>query len=88
MVKPDHCPRCGHDEFHEGIFHDMGITLNCRSCGWQGAFTDRELERERRVTCDRCSTTVPLTRAITHGPVTDPDEVVCAACIGSEDRVI
>ena len=42
----------------------------------------------RRVTCDRCSTTVPLTRAITHGSVEDPDEVVCAECIEPADRVI
>jgi transcription elongation factor Elf1 len=44
--------------------------------------------RTQSVTCDRCSETVPLTRAITHVSVEDPDEVVCSQCIEPSDRAI
>jgi ribosomal protein S26 len=46
--------------------------------------------RIKSVNCDRCSETVPLTQAITHGSVEDPDsnEVICARCIEPEDRIV
>ena len=88
-MSDDACPECGYDDLTSVAVHDVAPRAVCQACGWQGPLPpwtdDRDTER---VTCDRCSTTVLLTRAITHGSVEDPDEVVCAECIKSADRII
>ena len=45
---------------------------------------------EETVTCDRCGTTVTLTRAYVSGNPDEPEEVevVCAYCATPEDRII
>ena len=88
----DACPECGYDDLTSVIVHDDGSRAVCQACGWWGSRdvieTDDRGRDTERVPCDRCHTEVPLSQAITHGPVADPDEVVCVECIGSEDRVI
>jgi hypothetical protein len=80
------CQACGwrgpvpRDSNDDGTETDRGTT----------ATPSESRSRTQSVTCDRCSETVPLTRAITHGSVGDPDsaEVVCAQCIEPADRIV
>jgi hypothetical protein len=82
------CQACGwrgpvaRDSNDDGTETDRGTTATTSE--------SEDKSRTKSVTCDRCSETVPLTRAITHGSVEDPDsnEVVCARCIEPEDRIV
>ena len=83
------CPECGYDDLTSVVVHDVGPRAVCQACGWQGHLPPWSDDRDtERVTCDRCEEEVPLTRAIAHGSVDGPDEVVCSQCIESADRII
>lgn len=66
--------------------NDDGAETNRRTTATPSESEDKS--RTKSVTCDRCSETVPLTRAITHGSVEGPGEVVCSQCIESSDRIV
>jgi hypothetical protein len=50
-----------------------------------GVTDDRDNEH---AACDRCSETAPLPQTLIHGPLDDPNEVVCVECIEPRNRVI